>query len=160
MVPVVAVINAVMVIVWLFWLVSVPMFQVPVLGLYVPWLVSDVYVSPVGSWSVIVTPVAVSGPLLVVVSVYVMYCFPSVPVYVFCVWFTCMSAPAGADSAHVAVLSVLSLSYWSTCMRLLVVVRLGVDVPDWITLTNIFSSTSPPLGMVPRFHVRLLFPLL
>ena len=26
---------------------------------------------------------------------------------VFCVWFTCMSAPAGADSAHVALLSVL-----------------------------------------------------
>ena len=36
-------------------------------------------------------------------------------------------------------------------------VRLGVDVPDWIILTNIFSSTSPPFGMVPRFHVRLLF---
>ena len=78
--PLVAVICAVIVIVVVFWLVSVPMVQVPVVGLYVPWLVSDMYVSPVGSLSVMVTPVAVSGPLLVVVMVYVMYCFPSVPV--------------------------------------------------------------------------------
>ena len=50
--------------------VMFPMFHIPVVELYVPvdgMLV--VYVSPFGSWSVICTPVALSGPLLVVVMV-------------------------------------------------------------------------------------------
>ena len=65
----VPVINALMVNIILFWLVSVPMFQIPVVGLYVPPLVSDVHVNPVGNRSVICSPVALSGPLLVAVMV-------------------------------------------------------------------------------------------
>ena len=45
----VPVICAVMVIVVFVLLLSVPIFQIPVVGLYVPWLVSDIHVNPVGS---------------------------------------------------------------------------------------------------------------
>ena len=50
--------------------VMFPMFHIPVVGLYVPVDgVLVVYVNPFGSWSVICTPVALSGPLLIVVMV-------------------------------------------------------------------------------------------
>ena len=51
-------------------LFRVPIVQVPLVGLYVPIVAVAVWnVSPVGSRSVIVMPVAVVGPLFVVVMV-------------------------------------------------------------------------------------------
>jgi hypothetical protein len=50
--------------------VTVPTLQAPVALLYVPWLgVADTKVSPAGSRSCTVTPVAGSGPWLVRVTV-------------------------------------------------------------------------------------------
>ncbi len=81
--------------------------HIPVVGLYVP--VAGVLiciVSPVGSLSVICTPVALSGPLLVAVMVYVTYCVVVLCVC-FCVWFTCMSAAGGTVYAVVCLLLVV-----------------------------------------------------
>src|ERR1700694_2427591 len=51
-------------------LATAPMFQTPVPLVEVPWLgVAETNVRPAGSWSVICTPVASEGPLLVTVTV-------------------------------------------------------------------------------------------
>ena len=115
MVPVVAMSSVLMISVLVSPLLRLPMAHTPafvpvVLWLYVFSLLSSIHCTPEGSMSVTVTCVAVSGPLLVAVMVYIMYVL-LFSVYVFCVCVTPMSAAAGTINAHDALLLLVLESY-------------------------------------------------
>src|SRR2546430_4495545 len=91
-------------------LATAPMSHTPVPLVYVPWLgVAETNVSPAGSWSVICTPVASEGPLLVTVIVKVTF-DPSVTVPLLASLATAMSARETTFVRSVAVSFAVSTS--------------------------------------------------
>src|SRR5262245_42394865 len=129
---------------------TVPTTHRPVLLSYVPWLgFADTKVRPAGSWSVTCTPVASSGPLLVNVTVNVIWS-PTFGV----ASLTVLSMPRLARwgvSVALAVLLALLGSNWSLPVTIAVLVRaMGL-----VTAAVIVSTVWVPLASAPTSQMPL-----
>src|SRR5205823_12912580 len=122
-------------------LAMAPMSQTPVPLVYVPWLgVAETNVSPAGSWSVICTPVASEGPLLVTVIVKVTF-DPTVTVPLLAILATAMSARETTFVRSVAV----SFAVFTSPPPETVAVLVTAFAADWPTFTVIEIAGNDPL---------------
>src|SRR5712692_6327391 len=122
-------------------LATAPMFQTPVPLVYVPWLgAAETNVRPTGSWSVIWTPVASEGPLLVTVTVNVTF-EPTVTVPLLAIFATAMSARETTLVTSVAV----SLAVFTSPPPETVAVLVTELAADWRTFTVIEMTGKDPL---------------
>src|SRR5262245_64490869 len=129
---------------------SVPTTHSPVAGSYVPWLgVADTKVRPAGRRSVTSTPVASSGPLLVNVTVNVIWS-PTFGVASLTVLSMARLARWGVSVALAVLLALLG-SNWSLSVTVAVLVRaMGL-----VTAAVIVSTVWVPLASAPTSQMPL-----
>src|SRR5262249_49075911 len=123
---------------------TVPTVHSPVLESYVPWVVvADTNVNPEGSRSVTWAPVAVSGPLLLSVTVNVTVS-PTLGVGSLTVFASARSACCGVAVVLAALLPVLG-STWAEW----VIVAVFVCGPGLVTVTRSTNVADDPAATVP-----------
>lgn len=126
-------------------------------GLQVPWVVfTELKVTFDGNVSVNVTPVAVSGPLLVTVMVKVAWS-PTSTGFGETVWVTWMSVTDAAGFTVVVVVALLLAVSGSPV--LLVTVAVLVSEPAVVGETTMVMVVLAPLAIVPRLQVIVVVPL-
>jgi hypothetical protein len=133
-----------------------PMEQITVLvPLQLPWLgVADTYVTPAGNGSLTLTPVALFGPKLVTVIVYVRF------------WPTntgsgesVLLSDRSADKPLTVVVVVALLLPDTGSATLLVTLAVLLNVPPAVGVTTIVTVALAALARVPRLHVTVAVPL-